>query len=263
MVQALAPDGRNDFLRNCMVEGDSDHEKHVRRNRRRALLVSIVIQILLVSTLVLFPLLSHGENIASYCILTPIPPYPRGTLHPRKTPVEPPSHGNHSVSHFFIPHEFSHAIVTRNSSHESPNSGNDNGDPNISTLGDPDGDPSGVLNSDTPRQPRRPEEPDTKAKQIPVRRQISESVQAAMLYHRVEPIYPHLAVQLRHEGRVELRAVIATDGSVQSLEVISGDPLLIPSALAAVREWRYHPTILNGQPVEVDTDITVIYFLSR
>jgi len=84
-----------------------------------------------------------------------------------------------------------------------------------------------------------------------------------MLYHRVEPVYPPLAIPLRREGRVELHAVISTDGSVQALEVISGDALFIQSALAAVREWRYHPTILNGQAVEVDTQITVIYTLNR
>ncbi len=75
-----------------------------------------------------------------------------------------------------------------------------------------------------------------------------------MLIRRVEPAYPALGRQLR---------VIATDGSMQSLEVISGDPLFIQSALAAVREWRYRPTILNGQPFEVDTHITVVYTLTH
>ena len=84
-----------------------------------------------------------------------------------------------------------------------------------------------------------------------------------MLTHRVEPSYPPLGRQLRHEGRVELHALIATDGTIQSLEVISGDPLFIHSALDAVGKWRYRPTILNGQPVEVDTHITVVYTLSR
>ena len=60
---------------------------------------------------------------------------------------------------------------------------------------------------------------------------------------------------------MELHAVIATDGSVQSLEVVSGDPLFVSSALDAVRQWRYRPTYLNGQPVEIDTYITVIYTL--
>jgi protein TonB len=76
-------------------------------------------------------------------------------------------------------------------------------------------------------------------------------------------MYPALARQIHHEGRVELRALISTTGTIESLEVISGDPLLIQSALVAVREWRYRPTILNGRPIEVDTRITVIYTLSR
>ena len=76
------------------------------------------------------------------------------------------------------------------------------------------------------------------------------------------PVYPPLARQLRREGRVELHAIIAMDGSIQALEVVSGDPLFLQSALAAVREWRYRPTILDGQPVEVDTHVTVIYTLS-
>ena len=62
---------------------------------------------------------------------------------------------------------------------------------------------------------------------------------------------------------MELRAIIATDGTIQSLQVVSGDALFLQSALDAVRQWRYHPTILNGQPVEIETYITVIYTLQR
>ena len=84
-----------------------------------------------------------------------------------------------------------------------------------------------------------------------------------MLIHRVEPMYPTLPKQLGRGGRVELRAVIATDGTIQSLQVVSGDPLFYQSALEAVRQWRYRPTVLNGEPVEIDTFITVIYNMSR
>jgi len=84
-------------------------------------------------------------------------------------------------------------------------------------------------------------------------------ISPAMLIHRVEPVYPTLARQTRRPGRVELRAIIATDGTIQSLQVVSGDPLFYQSALEAVREWRYRPTVLNGQAVEIDTFITVIY----
>jgi len=84
-----------------------------------------------------------------------------------------------------------------------------------------------------------------------------------MLTHRVEPIYPTLPKQLGRSGRVELRAIIATDGAIQSLQVVGGDPLFYQSAMDAVRQWRYTPTVLNGQTVEVDTYITVIYNLTR
>jgi periplasmic protein TonB len=84
-----------------------------------------------------------------------------------------------------------------------------------------------------------------------------------MLIHRIEPVYPPLGRQLHREGRVELRAVISTDGSIQSLEVLSGDPLFIQSATSAVREWRYRATILNGQAVEVETHVSVVYTLAH
>jgi protein TonB len=60
-----------------------------------------------------------------------------------------------------------------------------------------------------------------------------------------------------------LRAIIATDGTIQSLQVVSGDALFLQSAQAAVRQWRYRPTVLNGQPVEIDTYITVVYTLQH
>ena len=86
-------------------------------------------------------------------------------------------------------------------------------------------------------------------------------VQAAMIINRVQPVYPPLARQTRISGTVRLHAIIGKDGSVQQLEVISGHPLLVQSALDAVRQWRYRPTLLNTEPVEVDTTIDVIFNL--
>lgn len=84
-----------------------------------------------------------------------------------------------------------------------------------------------------------------------------------MLVRRVEPMYPVLARQTRREGRVELHAIIGTDGTIQSLQVLSGDVMFIQSAKDAVLQWHYKPTILNGQPVQVDTTITVVYTLAH
>jgi protein TonB len=85
------------------------------------------------------------------------------------------------------------------------------------------------------------------------------TIDPAMLIRRIEPIYPPLARQIHREGRVEMRARIATDGTIQSLEIVSGDPIFFQSAKDAVSQWLYHPTVLNGQKVEVDTYVTVIY----
>jgi periplasmic protein TonB len=89
------------------------------------------------------------------------------------------------------------------------------------------------------------------------------NVTAAMLINRVQPVYPPLARQTRISGTVRLHAIIGKDGSVQQLEVISGHPLLVQSALDAVRQWRYRPTLLNSEPVEVDTTIDVIFSLNQ
>jgi protein TonB len=84
-----------------------------------------------------------------------------------------------------------------------------------------------------------------------------------MLINRVTPVYPPLARQTRISGTVRLHALIAKDGTVQQLEVMSGHPLLVQAALDAVKQWRYRPTLLNGEPVEVDTTIDVIFTLNQ
>jgi protein TonB len=88
-------------------------------------------------------------------------------------------------------------------------------------------------------------------------------VQAAKLTNKVTPMYPPLARQTRISGTVRLHAIIAKNGSVEQLEVISGHPLLVQAALDAVRQWKYQPTTLNGDNVEVDTTIDVIFSLNQ
>jgi len=95
----------------------------------------------------------------------------------------------------------------------------------------------------------------------PQRIPISAEVQAAKLISRVSPRYPELARQARIQGTVRLRAVIAREGTVQQLEVVSGPPILISAAIEAVKQWRYTPTLQNGEPVEVETEIDVIFSL--
>jgi periplasmic protein TonB len=92
---------------------------------------------------------------------------------------------------------------------------------------------------------------------------VGGAVQNAKLINRVTPLYPPLARQTRISGTVKLHAIIGKDGTVQSLQVVSGHPLLVQSALDAVRQWRYQPTLLNNEPVDVDTEIDVIFSLAQ
>jgi periplasmic protein TonB len=92
---------------------------------------------------------------------------------------------------------------------------------------------------------------------------IGGNVLAAKLVKKVVPIYPPLARQARVSGTVQLIGVIAKDGTIQQLQVVSGHPLLVKAALDAVRQWVYRPTLLNGQAVEVIAPIDVIFSLSQ
>jgi protein TonB len=92
---------------------------------------------------------------------------------------------------------------------------------------------------------------------------ISSGVEAAKLTYNPKPVYPQIAITARVQGTVQLEAVIATDGRVRNLRVLSGSPLLVRAALDAVQQWKYQPTLLNGAPVEVVTEIEVNFTLSR
>jgi protein TonB len=91
---------------------------------------------------------------------------------------------------------------------------------------------------------------------------VSQGVTQGLLVRKIQPVYPPLARQARIQGSVLLQAEISKDGSIQNLRLISGHPMLAPSAIEAVKQWKYRPYILNGEPVEVETQITVNFTLS-
>jgi len=96
---------------------------------------------------------------------------------------------------------------------------------------------------------------------LPATPHVGGDVQAAKLVKKVTPLYPQMARQVRVSGTVELIGVIAKDGTIQQLQVVSGHPLLVKAALDAVRQWIYSPTLLNGQAVEVIAPINVHFTL--
>jgi protein TonB len=90
---------------------------------------------------------------------------------------------------------------------------------------------------------------------------VSSGVSAGLLIRRIQPNYPPLARQARISGSVMLDAVISKDGSIEDLKVISGHPMLVTAAVEAVKQWKYRPYLLNGDPVEVQTQIQVNFRL--
>ena len=96
----------------------------------------------------------------------------------------------------------------------------------------------------------------------PERIRVSQGVSTGLLVTRMAPQYPEDARQARIQGSVVLQALIDKDGNVADLTLVSGHPMLAPAAIEAVKQWKYKPYLLNGQPVKVETQIVVNFYLS-
>lgn len=92
---------------------------------------------------------------------------------------------------------------------------------------------------------------------------LPSSLVAGLLVYKTLPAYPAIAKATRREGVVVLQATISKAGAIDNLRVVSGDPMLRQAALDAVSNWRYRPYLLNGQPVEVETTVNVIFKLTQ
>ena len=251
-------------LKGCLVESDPAMIARARQTKRRALLLAILLQVLLVGLLVLAPLLGAVEKlpwttrqiIPTAPIKGPLRPSgpvreqrARGTrlrLIPEQAPIYQPRRIPAEVAEVKDPPD----LIAR--AQEADREGGN--------RGDRDGIYFDLFGSNE-RRTTMPKAPEPVKPKAPVH--VSEPIQFARLVHRVEPVYPRMLVAARIEGRVILRAVIAKDGTIQSLEVLSGNPLFGQAAREAIERWRYQPTLLNGEPVEVETVITVIFTLKR
>jgi periplasmic protein TonB len=114
-----------------------------------------------------------------------------------------------------------------------------------------------ILSSAAPPPPPPPQAA------APKRIRVGGNVEAAKAIFKPSPEYPPLAKMARIQGVVRLAAVISKDGTIQDLKMLSGHPLLVQAAMSAVQRWRYQPTLLNGEPVEVETEIDVNFTLSE
>lgn len=237
-------------LQSCLVDGNLQQRKRERRVRRRALIISVVLQTAILGALVLLPLFGKPAPISS--IVIPVPTYrSAGAPHPVKNTMRANAVRVCYVCFNSRPTNLDQVTRrTPDETHEGPiniGEGPVGSCPTCINI-------AGSTPAPLPPPPVHQDKPRTA---------YITHIDPARLTHRVEPVYPMLARQTGRSGRVELHAIIATDGTIKSLQVVSGDPPFYRSAMEAVLEWRYTPTVLNGQPVEVDTFITVIYNINR
>ena len=113
-----------------------------------------------------------------------------------------------------------------------------------------------ALDQESKSEPTPPPKQD-----LPKRVRVSEGVMRTLLIKKVQPKYPEEARKKHVEGTVVMKTIISRDGDVQELTVVSGDPLLVPAALEAAKQWKYKPYLLNGEPVEIATQIMMIFHL--
>jgi protein TonB len=234
----------------CLVEGDAQENARERKIKQGAVGISVALQSAALAALVIAPLFAKPAELTGRTVM-PIPPYAHHPAVQRHDRATQPSQPRVQPPGFFQPNHIPVNIRTHDVA-QAPGEPFDR-DAAIEIPGS--GDSAGPISmTDSRRQPPPPQLNRDK-------RVVVGHIDPALLLRRVEPVYPALARQTRRSGRVELHALIGLDGSVQALSVVSGDPLFINSALDAVKQWHYRPTYLNGQAVEVDTYITVIYTL--
>ena len=241
----------------CLVEGDSEATSSARRARCKTFGVSLTIEIILLVLLVAAPLLT---TVAQPSFSRPtFFPFVFGARHVKRTalqpttPVRQPSNYRHDSTTYFSGYPPRRPVP--------PTEGAGDASTLIPEVfpGDPGPDTSAFVYLRPTGPVAPPEEIKRKAEKHPVK--LSEPIVEAQLISRIEPHYPQLPLQMRQEGTVVLHAIISRDGQINALEVVSGSPFFVQAALDAVRQWRYRPTLLNGEPVEVETTITVMFRL--
>ncbi len=233
-----------------------------RTNKPWTVVLSMVLQVTILFVLILIPLI-YTEALPRTMLTTllvapppppPPPPPPVATQVVRVKPVERLMQAGKLVAPKAIPKDIK--IIKEEEMPPDVMVGVTGGVPGGVPGGQAGGVIGGVIGGMVGNAPPPP-------KATPGRIRQGGNVQAAKLINRVQPTYPPLARQARIQGTVRLHAIIAKDGTVQQLEVLSGHPLLVQAALDPVRQWRYQPTLVNGGPVEVVTTFGVIFSLNQ
>ena len=234
---------------NELVESSTEKKK---TNTSWSVVVSAAIQVIVLSVLVLIPLIytqALPKAMLSTLLIAPPPPPPPPPPPVKTAPVKPAARlmqAGKLTQPKAIPKDVTVFKEAPLPPDVPPVASNQSG-----VFGGIPG--QGMMAGAAPAAPPPPK-PAT-----PTRIKQGGNVTAASLISQTKPAYPPLARQARIQGTVVLHAIIDKQGNVSELQVISGHPLLVQSAIEAVKQWRYKPTQLNGEPVEVDTTIQVTF----
>lgn len=239
----------------CMLEASWAH----RSRRSWTTLSSFGFQAVAIAVLLLLPILRNVVLPAARTVSTPVT---LGRVRQPESPVHSQRKGTIALMRYvdpnqlLLPSHHRHAAVVAGDELEGIQApegliGNGIGSP----MGAGDGLPISLLSSTHPVMPT--------AIPKPTRAFRTSSMLEGSLIRRVDPIYPALARSARIQGPIVLLATISISGSIENLRAISGHPLLVGAAIDAVKQWRYRPYILNGEPIELETEITVNFVLEQ
>src|SRR6185437_10095284 len=197
-------------------------------------ILSAVIQAAIVGVLILIPLLvteALPKGMLTTFLMTPPPPAPPPPPPAPKVIVKPVQHliqQGKLMTPTVVPKDIK--IIKEEAA------------PDVSGM--TGGIMGGTSNMPPPPKPQKP-------------LKVGGNVQEANLIHKVMPQYPIIAKTAHVQGTVVFHAIIGKDGTIQQLTYMSGPQMLVPSARSAISQWRYRPTMLNGEAVEVDTTISI------
>ena len=233
---------------------DSTFESNgkIKTRSRFWMIATLAINGSILAALILIPLI-HPEALPrlSMPLLMCAPPPP-----PSRPPVPTPTHSTASAPHLDTIQFYVRPIIpTQIAINTTPDGPPTTGVPN---MGDENGIPGGT--NEIFREHTTPPvvHPDVHA-----RVRVPSTVEAAMILQKTMPTYPVIAKTAGVQGTVVLAATISKGGTIENLRVVSGQPLLQQAALDAVKTWRYKPYLLDGQPVEVETSINVVFTMQR
>ena len=240
-------------------------------NKSWTILVSFAIQIALVGVAIIIPLIYFDAlpktQLTTFLTAPPPPPPPPSPPPATAVQVTKVIHKQFDAGHLTAPKTIPKDIKMIKEEELPPASsggvvgGVAGGVPGGSLGGVLGGIVGGLPSAAPPPPPPPPPAEKPKPPAAPIR--VGGNVQQANLIRQVKPNYPPLAKQARIQGTVKFNAVIAKDGTIQNLTVVSGHPMLVQSALEAVKQWLYKPTLLNNEAVEVITTIDVNFTLNQ